>query len=344
MKKMIVYTFGLAMSIFVALPGSAQQAPTVPFAQRQVTLDNGITGKPLTFESANPSNFEDIIGKATIIPIKLDGQLFVPAVAVPQAVVILAPGSGGVEPDHLNFAKELTSAGLAVFVMDPYTGRGIKDTISNQGQLSWAASVYDVLAVARMLATQPGIDGQRIGVLGGSRGGSAVLLAAHQQMTRAVLGEGKFLKAVLAGWPYCGIQFEHAITAPTAMRFLLGDSDNWVSPVQCQGQAAAMAATNPKVSVRFFEDAQHGFGLSSPIAELPNAIKAYNSPIFYLNDKGMFIDIYTGQPIPGVDNKNYVGRYAARWFARGASVGTKPGQKEAYLSDMVGFFVENLKR
>jgi dienelactone hydrolase len=134
------------------------------------------------------------------------------------------------------------------------------------------SSAYDVLAAVRMLATQPGIDGQHIGAVGYSRGGAAVLLAAHQQMTRAVLGDGMSLKAVLAGFPACDYQFEHAITAPTAVRFLVGDSDNWVSPVQCQGQAAAMRANNAQVSIRFFKGSRHAFGYYQPLQEIPNAM------------------------------------------------------------------------
>ena len=105
-------------------------------------------------------------------------------------------------------------------------GRGIKDTVADQSQLTRAASAYDVLAAARMLATQPGIDGQRIGALGYSRGGGAVLLAVQRQMVSAVFGEKMSLKAAMAAWPVCGYQFEHAMTAPTAVRFLVGDSDS----------------------------------------------------------------------------------------------------------------------
>jgi dienelactone hydrolase len=344
MKKFIVFTCILALSVLVSLTAIAQQAPSAPFAQRTITFTNGITGKPLTFESANPRNYEDVIGKLPMPAIKLDGQLFVPKGAGPFSIVILTPGSGGVSPDHLNHAEALTSAGLAVYVLDPFTGRGVKETGSDQTQFSFAASAYDILAAARMLATQPNLDKKRMGILGYSRGGAAVLTAISQQMSQAVLGGELSFKAALVGWAWCGHQFEQAITAPTVVRFLLGDSDSYVSPVQCQGQASAMAATNPRVSVRLFKDAQHGFGYSMPITELPDAIKAFNCPIVYFNDKGQFLDSYTGEVIPGADDKYYLTRYAARWVTRGASYGTKPGQKEAFLADTVGFFKENLKR
>ena len=179
--------------------------------------------------------------------------------------------------------------------------------------------------------------------MGYSRGGAAVLLAASQQMSRAVLSEGKALKAVLVGWPWCGYQFEHALTAPTAVRILVGDSDNWVSPVQCQGCAAAMAAKNANVSIRFFKDAYHGFGYYGAIREIPNAVKAYTAPVTYMNDQGSFLDLYTGEPLRGADDAQ-LNRMRAPWITRGGvTVGTKPGQAEDFISDMVTFFKEQLK-
>jgi hypothetical protein len=63
MKKMIVSVLALAVVVFVAVIGSAQQAPPVPFAERHVKFENGVIGRPLSFESANPRNFEEIIGR-----------------------------------------------------------------------------------------------------------------------------------------------------------------------------------------------------------------------------------------------------------------------------------------
>ncbi len=149
--------------------------------------------------------------------------------------------------------------------------------------------------------------------MGYSRGGAAVLLAAHQQMTRAALGDTVSLKAVLAAWPTCDYQFEHAITSPTVVRCLVGDSDNWTSPAQCQGQAAAMQASNARISIRLFKGAYHAFGHYEPVAEMPNAMKFYNAPTTYVNDQRVF------------------------------TVGTKPGQTEGFVDDMLGFFKAQLK-
>lgn len=324
--------------LFQWQPASAQEPS---FGQRKVVLENGVQGKPLSFESANPQNFEDIIGHAPLAKVQLDGQLFLPASSQPLAAVILTPGSGGVAQGHLMHASKLSSAGLAVFVLDPFTGRGVKDTISNQGQFSMAASAYDVLAAARMLAQQKGIDPKRIGAIGYSRGGIAVLMAAHQQLAQPVLGDSLRLQAVMAGWPWCGYQFERPDTGRTHIRFMLGAIDNWVSMQQCQAEAAATRANNQNVSTRVFKDASHGFGYGNPMKEYPEAIKALNAPIAYLNDKGEFLDMYTGQARAGMTDAMWT-REAAPWIGRGVVSGSKPGQAEAFMEDMVAFFSTRL--
>lgn len=314
-------------------------AQDLPFAQRKVVLDNGIEGRPLSFDSANPQNFEEIVARAPAAKVRLDGQLFMPATPASQKTlpaVILAPGSGGVSPAHLAHASKLSAAGLAVFVLDPFAGRGVKDTISNQGQFSMAASAYDILAAARMLAQQKEIDPQRIGAIGYSRGGIAVLMAAHRQLAQPVLGDMR-LRAVMAGWPWCGYQFERPDTGSTHVRFMLGAVDNWVSVQQCQAMVAATRAANPNVTVRLFKDGSHGFGYGNPMKEYPEAIKALNAPVAYLNDKGEFLDMYSGQPRPGMTDAMWT-REAAPWVGRGVVAGSKPGQFDAFVEDMVQFF------
>ena len=104
-----------------------------------------------------------------------------------------------------------------------------------------------------------------------------------------------------------------------------------------------MRANNPQVSIRLFKDAYHGFGYSSPLKEFTNIQRTrLNAPIVYLNDQGAFIDLYTGQPIPGIDQFSYAKNLR---LAENVTVvsGSKPGQSEAFVEDMVGFFKAQLK-
>jgi dienelactone hydrolase len=246
-----------------------------------------------------------------------------------------------VRSSAIDHAAALTSAGIAVLVIDPFGARSGTSTVADQGQFSFAASSYDVLAAAKYLATLPEIDGVHIGALGYSRGGTAVLQAAVSPLANAVLGEGVSLRAVAAAWPWCGYQFERPDTRPTAIRFFVGDLDNWVSPIQCQGYAALMQDKNPEVSIRVFRNAVHGFGNGQPLRDEPDAMTALNAPITYINARGEILDPYTGSPLPGIDPRALAKR-TAPFLSRGARVGSQDDQAQQFVADMVGFFKRQL--
>lgn len=289
------------------------------------------------FSSANPGGYEDILARAPMPRVRLNGRLYLPAAKARHAAVVITPGSGGVAQSMVRHAQELSGAGIAAFLVDPFTGRGVKNTIADQEQFSFAASTYDVLAAAQQLAARAEIDAARIGAMGYSRGGMAVLQAAIRPVAQSVLGEGKTLKAVAAGWPWCGFQFAMPETAPTAVRFLVAELDDWVSPVQCQAYAAAMASTNANVSIRLFKGAAHGFGYDIPLREIPNAVKALNAPIVYFDRAGVVMDWYSGEAMPGIGER-YLPKYGKAFFGRGVHAGSVQGQAAAYLADVIAFF------
>ena len=46
-------------------------------------------------------------------------------------------------------AEKLTEAGFSVFMVDPFTGRNIQNTMSEQLKFSFAASTWDVFAAMK---------------------------------------------------------------------------------------------------------------------------------------------------------------------------------------------------
>ena len=107
-------------------------------------------------------------------PITIDGKLFLPIgdaqADQPAPLIIIAPGSLGVAPSHLKHAETLNALGYATFVLDSFGARGVTSTVAKQTHFSFAASAYDVLAAWKVLRALPGIDANRIGAQGHSRG------------------------------------------------------------------------------------------------------------------------------------------------------------------------------
>jgi dienelactone hydrolase len=305
--------------------------------QQAHVLPGGATGQLLTLASANPRHYQDIMAGQSASAIDLDATLYLPQSNQPGPAVIIIPGSGGVNIWMLHHAQALLSAGMAVLVVDPFTPRGVVNTIAVQQQFSFAASTCDVFAAVQYLRQHSAIDGQRIGAMGYSRGGMAVLQAAMVQLGRHALAGQAIPNAVLAAWPWCGYQFTQPDTSGVQVRLLAADRDNWASSLQTQAYFQAIQARNPKASFRLVKNALHGFGYGTPQTELPDAMVALNAPILYFDPQGVLQDPWTGAALPGADDHT-IRQMLMPFIKRGVTVGSQGSQMADFIADAVAFF------
>jgi dienelactone hydrolase len=247
------------------------------FLDQTISFAASGPGQNIEIPSASPRNYYQVISRPADVPkVTVDGKLFLPAAGQRSAgeklpLVMIVPGSLGVAPSHLAHAETLTSAGFATFVLDSFGARGVTSTVANQTQFSFAASAYDVLAAWKILSRLPEIDVMRIGAQGHSRGGSAVLSAATRRFADAVLGKDCGLSAVLAGYPWSGHQFRDPGVGRTAVRVLMGDADEWCSPMQVQGHCQAMRLSGGDVTMRLIAGAHHSFDRGTAITDVADA-------------------------------------------------------------------------
>ena len=85
---------------------------------------------------------------------------------------------GGVSIREDRWADELRRVGVATFVLDTFTGRGITFTAEDQAQLSSLAMIGDAYRALELMATHPRIDPARITVMGFSKGAVPALYSA----------------------------------------------------------------------------------------------------------------------------------------------------------------------
>jgi dienelactone hydrolase len=309
-------------------------------------LVNGVTGQPVALPSHSPIDYGPLIRGELGAPVTLTAQLFMPQGATGDIpVVIIIPGSGNLAPNYFQHAATLTSNGIAAFVVDPFTGRGVVNTIANQDQFSFAASAYDTFAAVKWLRTKKGIDGRRIGATGGSRGGTAVMMAFSAPLSDAVLGRGQGLRAVLAGYPWCGVQFYSARLADRgAFLILQGDHDNYVSPIQCQDAAHAMTVLGQDVVMELVPGARHSFDRAGVApTELPDAVKTVRLPTVYMDDSGAYYDPTTGRVDPKLTKAQLTEWAIKGGFAdKGATIGSEGTQAEDYDRELLSFFKSKL--
>ncbi|MXZ79460.1 MAG: prolyl oligopeptidase family serine peptidase [Acidimicrobiia bacterium] len=305
-------------------------------------LANGLVGEALTIASANPKNFYQAISDTAAMPLlDLWAKLFVPDGAGPFPVVIVVPGSLGLQAHHLAHASTITDSGIAACAIDPFGPRDVVSTVDNQIQYSFAASAWDVLATAEYLADRPEIDASRIGAQGHSRGGSAVLSAASVHFAAA--SDAPQLAGVYAAYPWCGHQFLNPAVGSTRVRAIIGDLDDWCSPTQVQAHIHAIRVAGSDASVRILPNAHHSFDRTAPLEHVPDAAVAPNAPTVYVADNGAFILPTSDVPDPAlVDLDGFLYAAKAGYGVRGAHIAGTPDLAPVFIEDMMAFWTNVL--
>jgi dienelactone hydrolase len=312
------------------------------FRDQTITFANGARGETIDIPSANPHNYHQVISTpAAMPPIALDGKLFIPTDSARSKwpVVIIVPGSLGVAPSHVTHAETLVDHGIAAFVLDNFGGRDVTSTVANQTLFSFAASAYDVLATWKVLAARPEIDATRIGAQGHSRGGSAVMTAAARRFADAAAGRRAGLRGVLAAYPWCGHQFINPGVGDTEIRVIIGDRDEWCSPMQVQSHCQAIRLAGGKVSLRIVSGAQHSFDRGTAIVDIPDAAVQPAAPTGYIADDGAMLHPLEDVPNPDLTDRDImVYGLKAGYGRKGAKIGSRDGEAELFKADMLAFW------
>lgn len=204
-------------------------------------------------------------GRAEYID-KISGVFTRPAgVTGDVPAMVIMHSSGGINNSTWDWSKYFLDMGIATFVVDSFKPRGIVDTASDQSQLNNGASTADALNALKVVATQSGIDPNRIGVIGFSRGGQASFTSTYSNIQKAVLGQNsaKFALSVVF---YGGYIMSGTTTTP--ILYLMGDSDDYQSVEATTAFIADLKSRGDDVTFKVYPDATHGFDVEHAKASI----------------------------------------------------------------------------
>jgi dienelactone hydrolase len=229
-------------------------------AQEAVTsLADGRAGK-IHFASQTPAGYFALARRESNPKVVVFGTLRLPPPSAGRVpAMVIAHGSAGVDQRESWWAETLTKLGLATFVVDSFTPRGVRQTATDQSQLSTAANVADALAALRLLGTHPRIDPQRVGVIGFSKGGQVALYSALEPFRRAVIDDDARFAAHVALYPYSNDWYTAARVTGAPMLLLLGGRDDYTPAEACRGYAEWFKAAGGDTTVIVYPDAYHDF-------------------------------------------------------------------------------------
>ena len=233
----------------------------------------------LAVRSATYSGNEFLGGSAAGKEALLGGELRLPIGAPPKVpAVVLVHGSGGVGSNVDAWARVFNEAGIAAFILDSFSGRGIVSTVENQDQLHSLAMMVDAYRALDVLAAHPRIRADRIAVMGFSKGAVASVFSAVERF-RTTYGSTNRFAAHIGMYTPCNTRF-NADTKVSQMpiRLYHGIADDYVSIVPCRDYVAELKAAGADVTLTEYATAQHAFDVPTlpPSFEVPKAQSTRN--------------------------------------------------------------------
>jgi dienelactone hydrolase len=173
-----------------------------------------------------------------------------PAIVMMHDCSGLGPRSSGAPG---RWAKELVAQGYVIVMPDSFSTRGFPNGVCTDASPKRVdvrpgvrvRDAREALAYARSL---PEVDGRRVGIMGGSHGGTTTL---------AALAAPRGFAAGIALYPRCGFFTQFRGSAP--LLILAGELDDWTPAAECR-----LLANAEKVTLKVYPGVHHSFDSPRP--------------------------------------------------------------------------------
>lgn len=249
----------------LALTGYASSAMA---AEVKTSLGAGDTGKIYFNSAERDATYGQFYKHTAAIDDPIWGELRFPSNMTTDKVpvMVVMHGSAGVTKSVYAWVEFLNKMGVATFMVDSFTPRGIQRTVEDQSQLNQSTTSADGLLALKLLATHPRIDASRIGVIGFSKGGYGAMTTSFEKL-RASLVPGDLKYALHI--PFYGGCNQYAKTTGAPILMFAGTKDDYFKIEDCQKNVDTMKSLGANLKFVVYEGALHGFDTDSPRVYVP---------------------------------------------------------------------------
>src|ERR1700694_517744 len=230
-------------------------------------------------------NFASLDGKTN-----LTAHLSRPEGDAPRPALVLMHGCSGllnargqILPIYRAWMRALVVQGYAVLTVDSTSSRGFGQTClpSPDRITMWRNRPKDAYAALQYLQAQPFVQADRIGLMGWSQGGGAVLLSINDKSIGRPADLAHDFKAAISFYPgacserlqskpYTQVELESWSTQ-VPLLVLSGEADTWTPFATCEAFIAGAKARGNPVEMKSYPSAVHAFDAPNlPRRELPD--------------------------------------------------------------------------
>ena len=225
-------------------------------------------------ETVTLTDQQFLTGDKNGTPATIGGELRLPPSRERVPAVILVHGSGGIGTNVDRWAQELNGIGVAAFLLDTFTGRGITETVTDQERVGHLTMIADAYRALALLSKHPGIDPSRIALMGFSKGGAVALAASLTRFQRMHSQPGVEFAAYIPFYAPCFITYiDDSQVSDRPIRLFHGSADDYVPVAPCREYVERLRALGKDIQLTEYPGVRHSFDNSSRplVLELPNA-------------------------------------------------------------------------
>ena len=231
------------------------------------------------FPTKSPYDFSRVLsGFDTLETHAGKGTLILPENAsaeAPVPVIIIMHGSGGIrEGREFTYADWFAENGIAGFVVDYYSPRGVTEDTPYTMKTMASTEVdliTDAYAALNILSTHPAIDGSRIGVTGYSYGGMATRYVLDKRIKNIMAPNVSRFALHMDIYGPCHQNTGSWKTTGAPYLAIYGDQDKSVDPAACAGVQEKLREGGSLVEAHIIKGAGHAWESSAPLGEFGGA-------------------------------------------------------------------------